>query len=219
MSKDTASKRAFVVASSPRAEKPPGLDPQPGEVVIAADGGANRCIEWDWPITRIVGDMDSIDREVLKKLNAAGVPMEAYSPEKDQTDLEIALGRALDADPDEIIIAGVLGARIDHTLGNLGLLALPELIGTPTRIVDGRQTIWLVRGESVVNGEVGDTLSLIPYGGEAGGVSLTGVHWPLQQAELPLGPSLSISNRLVESSAVVSVTEGMVLVVHVSSTG
>ena len=208
-------RRAFVVASSPRSLKPDLHRPQPGELVIAADGGANLCDAWGWPVDAVVGDMDSVDQHVAAKLQTAGVPFHRYPIEKDETDLEIALHLALDLGASEILIAGALGARIDHTLGNLALLALPALAVVRTCIVDGGQAIWLVRNQLTVDGQPGDTLSLIPFGGDACGVTLTGVHWPLVEADLPLGPSLSISNRLESSHAAVSVRAGALLAIHI----
>lgn len=185
------------------------------DMVIAADGGANLCAAWGWPVHQVVGDMDSVDEAIARTLRAQGVPFHAYPVEKDETDLEIALQAALAANPDEIFIAGALGARIDHTLGNLGLLALPALAQVPTCIIDGGQTIWLVRNLLTVRGEPGDTLSLIPFGGDACGVNASGVRWPLCEANLPLGPSLSISNRLTATQAEIRVRAGALLAVHI----
>lgn len=207
--------RAFVVASSPKSKEPVGLRPEPGDVVIAADGGANLCVSWGWPVDRIVGDMDSVRPGVADQLAAQGIPFERYPAEKDETDLEIALRVALEAGTAEVVITGALGARIDHTLGNLALLALPALAGVPVRIVDGGQTIWLVRDRLIVQGEPGDILSLIPFGGDACGVSVSGVHWPLDRANFPVGPSLGISNRLTEVRAQIDVMTGALLVIHI----
>lgn len=211
--------RAFVVASSPKSIMPEMSRPAPGDLVIAADGGANLCAAWGWPVHQVVGDMDSVDDAVVHALHTQGVPFLGYPAEKDETDLEIALHSALAANPVEIIIAGALGARIDHTLGNLNLLALPALAQVPTRIVDGSQTIWLVRSRLTVRGEPGDTLSLIPFGGDACGVTASGVRWPLHEADLPLGPSLSISNRLTSTLAEIRLRAGALLVVHIRANG
>ena len=70
-----------------------------------------------------------------------------------------------------------------------------------------------------MDGAAGDTLSLVPFGGDAHGVSVTGVHWPLEDADLPLGPSLGISNRLTGSRAEVTVQSGALLVVHIRAAG
>jgi len=207
--------RVFIVASSPNSLPPASLHPQPGDLVLAADGGANLCLAWGWPVDAVVGDMDSVDAAVRRQLEAEGTPFIISPVEKDETDLDLALHLALAKGATELIIAGALGARIDHTLGNLALLALPALAALPTCIADGNQTIWLVRDRLVVPGRPGDTLSLLPFGGDARGVSLSGVYWPLHRANLPLGPSLSISNRMVDQQAEITVQSGMALVIHI----
>lgn len=206
--------RAFVVASSPNAVEPDGLRPAANDLVIAADGGANWCAAWGWQPKLVIGDMDSVDEATAGRLRRAGVPFVEHPVEKDQTDLELALSVAVERGADEIVVAGALGGRIDHTLGNLALLALPLLAGLPVRMVDGGQSISLVRDRLVVAGAAGDTLSLVPFGGDARGVSVTGVRWPLDDADLPLGPSLGISNRLTASEVEVTVQAGALLVVH-----
>ncbi len=211
--------RAFIVASSPNALKPDGLRPAPGDHVIAADGGANWCAAWGWQPDLVIGDMDSVDEAVAGRLRAEGVTFVRHPVEKDETDLELALRAAVERGAGEIVVAGALGGRIDHTLGNLALLALPLLVGVPVRLVDGGQSISLVRDRLVVDGAAGDTLSLVPFGRDARGVSVTGVHWPLEDADLPLGPSLGISNRLTSSQAVVTVRTGALLVVHIQAAG
>lgn len=207
--------RVFIVASSPSSLPPTHLRPQPGDLVLAADGGANLCLAWGWPVDAVVGDMDSVDPSVRRRLEALGIPFILSPVEKDETDLELALRLALERGATELVIAGALGARIDHTLGNLALLALPALAAVAVRIVDGAQIIWLVRDHLIVSGQPGDILSLLPFGGDVRGVSVTGVHWPLREADLPLGPSLSVSNRMVGQQAEITVQSGMVLVVHI----
>ena len=209
--------RAFIVANSQHSLPPVHLRPQAGDLVLAADGGANLCLAWDWPVDAVVGDMDSIAAEARRQLEGQGVPFMVAPAAKDETDLELALRLALSRGATELVIAGALGGRIDHTLGNLALLALPSLASTPTCIADGDQTIWLVHDRLTIAGQPGDTLSLLPFGGDARGVSVSGVHWPLHEAELPLGPSLSISNRMIASQAEVGVRSGLLLAVHITA--
>jgi len=209
--------RTFIVASSPHALQPADHHPQPGDLVLAADGGADLCLAWGWPVDAVVGDMDSVDAVVRGQLEAQGTPFVVSPVEKDETDLELALRLALARGATELVIAGAVGGRIDHTLGNIALLALPALAHVPTCVVDGGQTIWLVRDRLTVPGQPGDTLSLVPFGSDAHGVSVSGVRWPLRQADLPLGPSLSISNRMTADQTEISVQAGMVLAVHIQA--
>ncbi|MCB0200802.1 MAG: thiamine diphosphokinase, partial [Anaerolineae bacterium] len=94
--------KAIIVASSPSAAKPYTLLPQPVDLVIAADGGANWCVAWGWYPDLVVGDMDSIAADVAKQLRDEGVPFVAHPVEKDETDLKLALHAAIDRGADEI---------------------------------------------------------------------------------------------------------------------
>lgn len=210
-----ARRRAYVVASSPSAAPPDRPRPAPGDLVIAADGGANWCMAWGWQPDLVIGDMDSVEPATVDWLQDKDVPFLRHPVEKDETDLELALRAAVQRGASEIVIAGALGGRIDHTLGNLALLALPALASVAVRIADGGQSVWLVRDRLAVAGAAGDTLSLAPFGDGVRGVSVSGVHWPLEAVDLPLGPSLGISNRLTGGQAVVTVRSGALLVVHI----
>jgi thiamine pyrophosphokinase len=145
--------RVFIVAGSPRAERPAGLTPRPGDRVIAADSGAIHAAAWGWPVHLLVGDLDSAPPAIVAALIAAGAPTVTAPTAKDETDLELALARALedltglrDLSDLEIILCAALGGRADHALANVLLLARPELAEVDVRIVEGGQTIQLLRG-------------------------------------------------------------------------
>lgn len=72
-----------------------------------------------------------------------------------------------------------------------------------------------MREQLTVCGQAGDTLSLIPIGRDACGVTVTGVHWPLNEATLRMGPSQGISNRLVTDKAGIQVRKGALLAIHI----
>ena len=93
---------------------------------------------------------------------------------KDETDLELALLYAVEQDADPIIILGALGGRLDQTLANILLLTIPALIGRDVRLIDGPQTAFVVREQATIHGKAGDTVSLIPLGGAASGVTTRG---------------------------------------------
>ena len=107
----------------------------PQTVVLAADGGARVAEYYRFPIDTIIGDLDSLSPEEVAKFRARGVRLEQYKPEKDETDLELALKWAAERGGCWIRIIGSLGDRIDQTLANVYLLALPELEDCDIRLV------------------------------------------------------------------------------------
>ena len=115
------------------------------EVVIAADGGARHASGLGVAIDLWVGDGDSIGEDALAALEAAGVPLERSPQDKDESDTELAIRAALRLGQDGVIILGALGGRIDHALANIGLLAMPELVGREAVILDARSRTVLIR--------------------------------------------------------------------------
>jgi thiamine pyrophosphokinase len=188
------------------------------DLIVAADGGAAHACAVGVTPHVVIGDQDSLDPHLKSKLEAAGTRFVNFPMAKDETDLELALLYAADRGADEIMVLGALGGRLDQMLANVLLLALPELAGIHVYISDGDQIAFLVRDEAVVKGRPGDTVSLIPLGGDVAGVTTKGMAWPLNDETLHFGPARGVSNVLVGSRGQVSVREGVLLcvVIHIS---
>lgn len=182
-----------------------------GDVVIAADGGAVHAQATGVLPHVVIGDQDSLAPELRAELEGAGTRFITYPPAKDETDLELALAYAVEQGAQEIFVLGILGSRLDQTLANLLLLTLPDLADVDVRIIAQDQVAFVVRDEAVIEGEPGDVVSLIPLRGDALGVTIEHVQWPLHDATLHFGSSRSISNVLLERQTRVQVREGILL--------
>jgi len=182
-------------------------------LIIAADGGADYCRKLGLVPDVIIGDMDSIDRDPAAADFGREMEIIRHPTRKDATDLELAVRLAVARGARSIILLGALGGRWDMSIGALFLLAMPDLARVPVKLVDGCQEIVLLtgKGTAVFEGEPGDTLSLIPAGGEAAGVTLAGLEYPLKNATLPAGTSRGISNVLVDPKATVSLEGGTLI--------
>jgi thiamine pyrophosphokinase len=200
----------------------PGWDASIG-LVVAADGGARHAAALGVAIDAWVGDGDSLDPASLAALTAAGVPMDRHSPEKDESDTELAVRTAIERGAGGVVIVGGLGGtRIDHALANIGLLAMAELADRPAALLDGHARITLIRapgpGGAVVRralpGRVGALVSLLPFGPGVTGVTTEGLAYPLDDEPLPAGPARGLSNARTSGAAAVSVRSGLLLVVE-----
>lgn len=185
--------------------------------IIAVDGGAAHAQAMGALPNEVIGDMDSLPDELRVALQAAGARFFPYPADKDETDLELALLRAVELGAAEVLILGALGGRLDQTLANLFLLVHPALAGMDVRLVEGAQTAFLVRRQVLIHGCPGDTVSLIPLGGDARGVTAEGLRWPLHGETLRFGATRGISNVLLREQASVTVEEGVMLCVVASS--
>ena len=195
---------------------------RPDDLIVAADGGTRHALAAGLVPHVVVGDLDSLSPDDRARLEAAGSRIVRFSPHKDETDLELALLHAVREGATHVLILAALGGRLDQTLANLLLLALPELRDLDVRVVEGPQTAFLIHGGGdgvLVEGQPGDTVSLIPLGGDAVGVTAVGLEWPLYEDTLRFGPARGVSNVLTVSQARVRVQEGLLLcvVMHTSS--
>lgn len=182
--------------------------------LICADGGARHLKAAGMIPTLIVGDMDSLDRGSQESYGSMGVKIIRYPREKDETDTELALREAFVMAPDEVWIWGALGGRIDHALANLSLLVQGIQRGVDVRLIDEWCELFLVTRHAVIEGEVGQTVSLLPFMGEVSGVTLTGFEYPLTKAVLAVGRPCGISNVLAVRQGVIELESGCLIAVR-----
>ena len=183
--------------------------------VIAANGGLRHATALGLTVDALVGDLDSIDERALSSLELAGVQIERRSAEKDEIDLELALLHAVEAEAHQVAVLGAVGDRLDMTIANVLLLTLPALEAARIEVWQGQQTAWIIRppGEEIP-GLVGDTLSLIPLGISAEGITTQNLAFPLRAEDLATGPARGISNLISGRPAWVKLTAGLLLAVH-----
>ena len=183
------------------------------DLIIAADGGTRHALAAGVIPHVVIGDLDSLSPADLAQVEAACARVIRFSPRKDETDLELALLHAARAGVSEIVVLAALGGRLDQTIANVLLLSLPELDGLDVRIVEERQKVFLIHSAATITGRPGDTVSLIPLGGDAVGVTADGLEWPLCEETLRFGPARGVSNVLTAEQARVCVRRGMLLCV------
>ncbi len=184
-------------------------------MIVAADGGARLAKKLDFAIDLLIGDMDSLTEDDLKAIDASGAEIKRVSPEKDETDLELALKIVIERGVNWIRIIGATGGRLDQLLGNVHLLTLPYLCDVDVRLIAGEQeTRLLSAGEHVINGNEGDTVSLLPIGGDVLNIKTENLQYPLNGEPLFFGPARGISNVMLADSARVTFDAGRLLLIH-----
>jgi thiamine pyrophosphokinase len=182
--------------------------------IICADVGARHCLRIDIDPEVVIGDMDSLEPALADSLARRGTRISGYPPEKDETDTQLALQYALSLEPEEIRIFGALGGRIDHTLANMSILKIALDRGVPARLVDEWCEIRMTKDACVLEGEEGQTVSLFPFSSAVTGITLRGFAYPLDDNVMEIGRPYGISNILTGNRGVISLADGILLVIH-----
>ena len=186
-------------------------------IVVAADGGATRAAALGFRPQLVVGDGDSLGAPAISRLRGEGIEVRLAATDKDESDTELAVIAAIDLGATSITVLGAFGGpRFDHALANVALLAHPAIGSVPVSLLDERTRVRLLVGpaELVIDGRVGDVVSLLPFGVEAEGVVTSGLRYPLRDESLPTGPARGLSNVLETPRASVSIRAGSLLVVE-----
>lgn len=191
---------------------------QNATAIIAADGGTHHLHKLNHPPNLVIGDQDSLTPDLQTWLDEHNVHFITYPPAKDETDLELALLYAVEHYADELLLFGTLGGRLDQMLANILLLTHPQLNGRSIKLITANETAWLVTEKTTIHGEIGDTISLIPLGGNTHIKNTSGLKWPLHNDILSFGLARGISNVLLKETAFVEIQSGTLLCIHTRHT-
>ncbi len=158
----------------------------------------------------IVGDFDSFDRPDTE-IETIVLPRE-----KDDTDTVFAAKEALRRGFRDFLLVGVMGGRMDHTLGNVAILQLLREQGGRGRIVDDYSEMELVAEAPVIVEDSFRYFSLLNISGTARGVTIEGAKYPLKDGEITCSYPIGISNETLPGErAVISVAEGELLLIKI----
>ena len=186
---------------------------KPAEI-ICADSGAGYLHTIGMVPHVIIGDMDSLSPGMLEHFKERGSRIIRFPEGKNETDTQLALEYAFDAVPDEIYVFGAFGTRIDHTLANVSLLALGVKKGIQVKFIDEWCETFVVDRESTIEGEPGQTVSLLPLSDTVTGITIEGFEYPLNDGMMEIGVPYGVSNRLIAARGVISVKSGHLLVIR-----
>lgn len=187
----------------------PKLKRDKNTLVIAADGGYAEAKTAGFDPDIIIGDFDS---------GAAPTDTEAFvvklNRDKDDTDMLAAVKTGLRRGCDTFVIYGGTGGRLDHTVANFGTLAYLNAFGAQGYLVDEHSVATVITdGKFMPPKTAVGTVSVFAYGGNATGVTLKGLKFPLDNYELTPGFPIGVSNETVDGKrAEITVKHGTLLI-------
>jgi thiamine pyrophosphokinase len=203
-----------IVAGGPKEEIPDLAKISNIDQWIGVDRGISYLLDVEIEPDIIFGDYDSLFEHhhdfILNHKNSY-----KYNSEKDESDLELAIKWALERKPHKVNIFGATGGRIDHMLGNIGLLALSIHTNTPVYIIDKINMLTIIKnGKTVITKSPEyKYISFLPFTEAVTGITLTGFKYPLLDYDLFLGSTRCISNELVEEECTISFNSGILILI------
>ncbi len=179
------------------------------DFILCADGGYDHAKAAGITPDLLIGDLDSIsaasDPEIEKIV---------FPSEKDDTDTGLCLQAAIDRGCRDILIAGGLGGRLDHTISNIQLIVGKSHLADRITIKDKNNTCTVLNSSSITLPRCENQyVSVFSMSDMSYGVSETGVKYPLDKADLPIGSTLGTSNEIIDASGTFSVENGIILVI------
>ena len=179
----------------------------PDTYVIAADGGLRHTDRLGIVPDAVLGDFDSLG------YTPSGANV--FPVEKDDTDAMLAAKRGLCLGFREFLFYGSLdGPRLDHTVANFQMLLYLAEHGARGTLVGLRQKVTLIQNGALrFPAGMRGNLSVFAMGGNAEGVTLRGLYYPLENGRLTPAFPLGVSNHFTGEEAEITVEKGNLLVI------
>lgn len=181
------------------------------DYIIAADGGQNRAREFGLQPNCVIGDFDSTTLD--EDFDCIYI---TYPAEKDLTDTEAALTHALEKGCRNVILLGGMGGRLDHTMGNIGLLDKYYSSFDHMEFIDGKNRMELLKDSdrTLKRDARYKYFGLVSLNAEASGIDIRGAKYELTGASLERASTLGVSNEFKEDTVEICVQEGILLIVR-----
>ncbi len=180
------------------------------DFLIFCDSGLKHLEQLQTKPDLIVGDFDSHENPHLD------VETIVLPCEKDDTDTVYAVKEAVKRGFEDFLLMGVVGARLDHTLGNVSILLYLDSIGKRGCIVDDYSEMEIVSNKPASICDRYAFFSLLNITGCAKGITITGAKYPLDGGEISCEYQYGISNEVLPGeTAQVTVACGKLLLIKV----
>ncbi|MBT2570231.1 thiamine diphosphokinase [Planococcus sp. ISL-110] len=195
----------ILIAGGPAGELP-DFSFFPEALYIGIDSGTLVLLEKGIQPAAAVGDFDSVTFEDYKKIRAALPELERSPSEKDQSDTELGLERAMSHQPVQVILAGVTGGRLDHYMSVLHIMYQYQQKFPATQFVllnNQNRIRFLSPGTHAVEKDQHFSyVSFYPFAEEVKGLTLSGFKYPVTNETVPFGTTRFVSNELLGHGSV-----------------
>jgi len=180
------------------------------QTLICADGGANSAMKLKLIPDFIIGDLDSISSEAIKKFRSTSKIIKIKR--QNDTDVEKCLKYAIKNNYDEALLVGATGNRLDHSFCNLGIV-LKFFSEINISLIAEDSILKPYKGNVKLKTHPGETISI--YGIDTKTkITSRGLRYPLKNVSLPFGKKESTSNVASSKTVELKITGGIIFIIR-----
>lgn len=184
-----------------------------GDFVVGVDKGCDALYKYKIMPDLILGDFDSANKDVIEYFILNNVKNLKFNFDKDYTDTDLGFRKAIENGADEILLFGATGTRMDHFLGNLGILLKSLKDNIKMKIIDDNNIMYLIDKPTRISGENGRTISFHAISDTVKNLSIKGARYKLNNYDMSLLEPRAICNEFIDKDIEISFDSGIILVI------
>ncbi len=207
--------KAAIIAGGDYLIIPPKHD---WDLIICADSGLEHALRLGIEPHYVIGDYDSASPDSLAIAKEKGIKILKFPVDKDKTDTQLAVEKAVKEGATYIEILGGIGSRFDHSLANAQLLQYLSKYNIDGHITDGSQYIYLLKDKLTLTPDPNMQFSILPLTLTVEGLNIKKAKYELNNYTIKMGDTRTLSNEFTTTHCHISIKKGLAIVIVFDST-
>ena len=179
--------------------------------IIGVDNGAMHLFNRSLTPTTVLGDLDSIESSLLKKIKIMDIDLINYETDKDKTDFELSLNNIDNPNEKNIYLIGGEGGEIDHLFSIFSLIINYEFAENLTWFYKDKTIIF--KTNVSVKMELGSNFSIIPIT-QLESLTITGAKWDVNKIDVKPGSTKTLRNISISDEVTINCEDGLFSVIY-----
>jgi len=179
--------------------------------IIGVDSGAMHLFNRSITPTTVLGDLDSIESSLLKKIKTMDIDLINYETDKDKTDFELSLNNIDNPNEKNIYLIGGEGGEIDHLFSIFSLIINYEFAENLTWFYKDKTIIF--KTNVSIKMELGSNFSIIPIT-QLESLTIIGAKWDVNKIDVKPGSTKTLRNISISDEVKINCEDGLFSVIY-----
>ena len=179
--------------------------------IIGVDNGAMHLFNRSLTPTTVLGDLDSIESSLLKKIKIMDIDLINYETDKDKTDIELSLNNIDNPNEKNIYLIGGEGGEVDHLFSIFSLIINYEFAENLTWFYKDKTIIF--KTNVSIRMELGSNFSIIPIT-QLESLTITGAKWDVNKIDVKPGSTKTLRNISISDEVTINCEDGLFSVIY-----